>query len=60
MGRATRLRLDATDGRLGLQADGEVLTLTATSVRVDLEPGALRVVAPRLSTGRAAANPVAG
>ena len=55
MARVPGVRLDATTGVFGLQADGEVLTTSATSAVADLRPGALRVIAPGLA-GRGASD----
>ena len=49
MARARRLSLAVTAsaaGGVGVQADGETLTYRATGVRVEVDPGALAVVAP--------------
>lgn len=49
MDRVVALEVDVDVGALALQADGEALTFSATGFRVEVVPGALSVLAPRLS-----------
>ena len=48
MGRVAALSLAVEAGAVGIQTDGEVLTLDAVDIRVEVRPGVLRVIAPSL------------